>query len=206
MQEHPNSQGDAGRSVSGMIYSRVLLITPHQGFHVRGNNTRTFVSTNTVKKIYRIKDLNIWNLRFFNLTYGGSGELSTIVCDIIARPFARKLAQKLSCITTGYFITTHQIYSTMIYQIRFTIVYLVRSSNLNLSFLFNPCPGLFSPMSESRGASSKLSSTYFFRFLLYIYWNFSKEYQTGRYGIYRRWRYNRCISLKHLLRINVSGR
>jgi len=72
----------------------------------------------------------------------------------------------------------------MIHQIRFTIVYLVKSSNFNLSFLFNPCPGLFSPMSESRGASSKLSSTYFFRFLLYIYRNFSKGYRTGGYGIY----------------------
>jgi len=91
--------------------------------YVKGNNARTFMSTNTVKKIYRIRPIQLWlgiwtvlvtlqnnmmtiyrdvSLRFLNLIFGEPEEPSTMVCDIIARPLARKPAQKLCCIPTAY--------------------------------------------------------------------------------------------------------
>ena len=55
------------------------------------------------------------------------------------------------------------------YQIRFTIVYLVKSSNFTLWPFFPICPGLFSPISAVLGASSSSLSSNVFSFLLYTF-------------------------------------
>ena len=55
------------------------------------------------------------------------------------------------------------------YQIRLTIVYLVKSSNFTLWPFFPICPGLFSPISAVLGASSSSLSSNVFSFLLYTF-------------------------------------
>ena len=59
--------------------------------------------------------------------------------------------------------------SGYLYQILFTIVYRVRSSNFTLPFFFPESPALFSPISEVRGMSSRSLSNNVFSFLLYCW-------------------------------------
>jgi hypothetical protein len=55
------------------------------------------------------------------------------------------------------------------YQILFTIVYRVRSSNFTLPFFFPRSPALFSPISDVCGTSSRSLSNNVLSFLLYCW-------------------------------------